>query len=485
MTPRRAVLVLEVAEPATWAAVRAAIDLDAHVLRWRDARTCEVGPGFRSVLPALAARGLAPLVVSERRLRADDPGAGLPAAELPVAARELLHRAQRHAVDGRFLPGHVTDPEREGDGLRALLGAGWIRVDPAEPAWLRLHPALPPPPPLAFDPTDALLPRPDDLGAPQPGPLQLLHDAASLAAAIRAVGPRRTLAGPLSKADEKRLATHLGVAGDVERSARWGRALRALEALRAVSVDPVTRELHLDLGLEEILQGEPADAVDALLRRLVEPDQRPLLELVRTTLAAAGGDAVDDVVFAELVREQQRTAAFWPWRRDGGAVYPEHPELPFDDDGFGRVEGRLLRDLLARLAKLGVVVTAPGAFAATEDGARWAGVAVAKPPPVWVTGDLEVVVPPDAVTPWERFQLERLGRCLGRDTVDRYRLERGLLLAWLETHDVEEALDWLQRRAPALPGGVRDTLRGWARAARRLVLREGGVSGEAEADEGG
>lgn len=468
----RVVTLLEVADPALWTAVRAAIDLDAHVVAWRSERTCEVRPSIRSVLPTLAARGLAPLVTSARRAVAPSARA-LPPAELPRASLALLHRAQRHAVHGRFLDRHAFDPEHEVAALRPLLGAGWVTPDPVDPHWYGLHAALPAPPPLPFDAADALLPAPDDLPAPGPGPHALLHDAASLAAAIAAVPVRRSVAGPLLKADEKKLAAHLGVGGAVETSERWGRAFRALEALAVVSTDPLTRELHLDLGLEVVLEGDAADAVQALLERLIEADVRPLLELVREALRQAGEDAVDDVILADLVREQHRTVLFWPWVRGGERVYPGDEEQAFDDEGFEAVEARMLGALLARLERLGVIVRAPGVFAATPDGRVWARVPRGAAPPVWVTSDLEVVVPPDAVSPWERFQLERLGRCLARDAVDRYRLERRPLEAWLQTHELEEALGWLRRRAPGLPRGVEDTLRAWARAASRVVLREG------------
>jgi hypothetical protein len=468
----RVVSVLEVAEASLWSAVRAAVDLDAHVVAWRSDLRCEVAPSFRAVLPALAARGLGPLVKSARR-PAPSASRGLPPAELPRASLALLHRAQRHAVHGRFLDRHALDPEQEVAGLRPLLGAGWVIPDPADPRWYALHPALPPPPPLVFDAADALLPPPDDLAPPRPGPHALLHDAASLAAAIAAVPVRRSVSGPLLKADEKRLAAHLGIEGPVETAERWGRAFRALDALQVVSTDPITREVHLDLQLEVVLEGDAADAVQALLERLVEADLRPLLELVRAALHQAGEQAVDDVIFSDLVREQQRTVLFWPWSRDGERVYPGDEGRAFDDEGFDEVEARMIGVLLARLERLGVITRAPGVFAATPDGRVWARAPRSAAPPVWVTSDLEVVVPPDAVSPWERFQLERLGRCLGRDAVDRYRLERRPLEAWLRTHDLDEALGWLRRRAPGLPRSVEDTLRGWARAASRVVLWEG------------
>ena len=90
-----------------------------------------------------------------------------------------------------------------------------------------------------------------------------------------------------------------------------------------------------------------------------------------------------------------------------------------------------------------------------------------------MASDLELVVPPDALTPWERFQIERLGRCLSRDVVDRYRLERAGLEAWLATHDLDEAIDLLRRRSPAVPASVEDALRAWAAGALRVVLVRG------------
>jgi uncharacterized protein YcaQ len=77
------------------------------------------------------------------------------------------------------------------------------------------------------------------------------------------------------------------------------------------------------------------------------------------------------------------------------------------------------------------------------------------------------------VTPWERFQLERLGPCIARDVVDRYRLERPALVQWLEHHDEEQAIALLQRRSPAVPSSVVTTIRTWATSARRFVLTRG------------
>ena len=92
-----------------------------------------------------------------------------------------------------------------------------------------------------------------------------------------------------------------------------------------------------------------------------------------------------------------------------------------------------------------------------------------------MSSDLEVLVPPNSVTPWERYQLERLGRCVARDVVDRYRLERSGLETWLATHALEQALDLLRRRSPGLPQSVVATLTEWARSATRVVLTHGVV----------
>jgi hypothetical protein len=145
----------------------------------------------------------------------------------------------------------------------------------------------------------------------------------------------------------------------------------------------------------------------------------------------------------------------------------------FDRDGFDEVEGPLLNKLLGRLERLGLVRRAPGVFAGTADGRRWANASSTPLPPVWVGSDLEVVVPPDGLTPWERFQIERLGRCLQRDVVDRYRLERAGLVRWLRHHDFGEALDLLRRRSPGVPAVAVQTLESWARSADRIVLVRG------------
>ena len=146
---------------------------------------------------------------------------------------------------------------------------------------------------------------------------------------------------------------------------------------------------------------------------------------------------------------------------------------PLDDEGFEAVEMPMIRVVLSRAERFGLIRRAPGVFAATADGQLWASCTSTPRPPVWISSDLEIVVPPLAISPWERFQIERLGRCIHRDVVDRYRLEREGLVAWLASHDLEEALALLRRRCPAVPSGVVDTLDAWARSSTRVVLTRG------------
>lgn len=490
MSALRAVSVLEVADPAVWDELAARVALDPHVGEALGPTRRVVRPSFeKEILPKLAEQGAPVLVRWARR----DPAAAEASAQqleavvaaLPAEARRVLHAAQHHAESGLVLGMHAWDPLTDAPSVRALHGAGLIEELPDEApiaptipylGRYRLHPDLPPPPPIAYDFVDALMDETDDLEAPRPGPVGLLHDLASLAAAIEHTGPRRTHAGTIAKTDAKKLGTRLGVSlQSVEDDERWGRALRGLEALRVVSMDPLARELHLDLGLETTLSGDTADAVDHLVHRLLEADLHGVVPAVREALRQAGDGAVDELVFLELLRDQHRDVIFPAWHRDGALWYPlvEDRSRPYDDDGFTKVERPMVGALLGKLSRLGLVRRAPGVFAATADGRVWAGVRAIAAPPVWVSSDLEVLVPPDAITPWERYQLERLSRCLGRDVVDRYRLERKGLETWLSTHDLDEALEVLRRRCPALPATVEDTLASWARSAMRVVLTRG------------
>ena len=490
-----AVSVLEVADPALWDELEAMVPLGPHLGETLGPTRRVVAPSFdREGLPALQAKGVHVLVRYARRspatVRAATEELAATVKRLSSSARDLLHAAQRHALDDVVLGAQVWDPEHDSAGVRELMGAELVMpLQQAEGvAWagrFHLHPDLPDPLPLEWDFAEAVLPEPDDLETDprSSNPLTLLHDLGSLAAALYHRPVRRTHSGTVAKADVKALGRRLGSTdlangAGIEADERWGRALRALELLGAVSMDPVSRELYIDLGLEETLAGSAAEAVDRLVRKLVDRDLQSLLPAVREALAQAGAQAIDDVLFIDLVREQHRDVVFRPWNRRGVALYPSLGEATlrrFDDSGFDEVEVPMVRALLARLGRLGLLQQAPGVFAGTEAGRLWAGALEQEAPPVWVSSDLEVVVPPHAITPWERLQLERLGRCLSRDVVDRYRLDRTGLTGWLATHEVDEALELLARRSPGVPATVVDTLRAWATSAERVVLTRGVV----------
>ena len=321
----------------------------------------------------------------------------------------------------------------------------------------------------------------DDLSKVNASPLALLHDMAALAAALQRLTLKRTVAGGIPRADGKRLGSQLGDPGlardgDLLQHERWARAMRALDALGAVATDPLTREIYLDLGLESAIAGSARDAMDRLVHRLVDRDLHGVVPAIRAALKAAGTGAVDEMIFLDLIREQHRDLLFPVWRRAEGPLYPSaagEDARPYDEDGWERIEVPLIRSVLKRLEHLGAIRRAPGLFAATEDGRIWAGAIDPPPSPMWARSDLELMVPPDAVTPWERFQIERLGRCLARDVVNRYKLEREALARWLATHELDEALDLLRRRCPGVPPVVEETLRQWARSATRIVLTVG------------
>jgi hypothetical protein len=90
-----------------------------------------------------------------------------------------------------------------------------------------------------------------------------------------------------------------------------------------------------------------------------------------------------------------------------------------------------------------------------------------------VSGDLELIVPPDALTPGERLQVERLGRCVARGVVDRYRLEKAGYQRWRAAHGPRELHALLERRAPGLPTGWQDTLDAWEHAVSAITLTHG------------
>jgi hypothetical protein len=485
----RAVSILEVERPAVWDELDAITPVTERLgERLSDTRAV-VDPAFeREVLPALAERG-APVLIRYARQPPVSPevqsALAAAVAELRREVRDLLHHAQRHAVDQVVVGSRAWDPEGDARLVDALHGAGLIAlVSSAEPprsGRYRLAEALPAPPELALDVDDALMDPTDDLDEPPHGPVALLQDVASLAAAMVHHPARRTLAGTLERhtgrALGKRLASPaIAASGRLEDDPRWARALRGLELLGALSMDPVSRALDLDPHLESMLAGDVPDAADRLVHRLVEPDLHPVLPVLRTALAAAGDHALDEVVLLELLAEQHRELLFRPWHREVGDVYPlaeDQPVVPFGEAGWEHIEARLIRGVLRTLHRLGLIRRAPGVIAATADGRLWAGAPRHAPPPLWISSDLEVIVPPEAVTPWERFQIERLGRCLARDVVDRYKLERRGVTTWLATHDLEDALALLARRCPAVPSTVVEALSSWAQSALRVVLTRG------------
>lgn len=482
----RAVSVLQVSDPVSWAELEATVPLAEHVEQALDACRRVVRPSFdRELLPLLQGRVLvryarrdAREIDAARHHLADE------VAALKPAWQRVLHGAQRHALDEVVVGRQAWDPVEDLAAVRALHGAGLLQAVAGDLPYegrYRLHPDLPPPPEVVYDLEDAVMDETDDLEPSRPGPVSLLHDLASLAAALEHLTVHLTTAGTVAVADGRRVgerlaSDELASGGRLEEHPRWGRAWRGLQALHMVGSDPLSREVHLDLGLERVLQGSTEDATDRLVHRLVERDLHTLVPAVRAALRQAGDGAVDELVFLELLAEQHRDVLFPAWSREGRAVYP-HLEgdraRAYDAAGFEAVEVPMIKAVLGKLARLGLVRRAPGVFAGTEDGRRWAGAHSGPQPPVWVSGDLEVIVPPEALTVWERFQVERLGACLQRDVVDRFRLERAALITWLSTHEVGEALDLLRRRCPAVPRSVEEALHAWAEAAERVVLVRG------------
>jgi len=459
--------------------VAALIPLDDLVVAWESDTVGLFDPSFDEHLDALHKAGFEPLERRAKRAAWDTSPEDLRSvvSKLPKHVLSVLHSAQRHAIGGVVLGAHAWDPDADAGAIRHLHGAELLlQVQPGGNPYeglYRIPPGLPAPPPIAYDWDEAVMDLTDDLSSPTNQPLALLHDLASLAAAIHVVRPRRTLSGTLRKTDEKTLTRHLGSPAG---SPRWAQALQALEALGVVSTDPIGRDLFLDLTLEQTLEGEPDAALDRFLHRLVERDLHTALPAVRSALQQAGDGAIDEMIFLDELRLQHRDVLFPPWHAQGIEVYPYPggvPERAYDEDGWERVEGRMIEALLRRLERLGLVRRAPGVFAPTEDGKVWASLPTLAPPPVWLTSDLELIVSPGAVTPWERFQLERLGRCVHRDVVDRYRVERPALRAWLATHELQEAIDLLKRRAAGVSQSVLETLYAWQSGFTRVVITRG------------
>lgn len=482
----RAVSTLAVSEPGRWSQLQAA-GLEAGWLGEALSPTTRVVADEAALLSHLGERALIRYARrSQEMIAAEQADRAQQVAALPAAAQRVLRSAQRHAVDGQVVGLHAWDPEADAQSVRILHGAGLLRIhSPQEEPYLGrylLDADLPPLEPHAYDMEEAVMEEEvDDLSEARPGLIGLMHDMAALAAAILQAPPRRTHSGALAKVDARKLGRRMGEAalaehGDLSRLPRWSQALRALEALQAVRVDPLSRTLEVDLGLETTLAGETPEALDRLVHRLVDRDQHVLVPAIRAALRQAGPGCVDTVVFCDLLREQHRDVLFPPWRRGGAAVYPHldgEAALSYTDDNFDLVEASMVHRLLKRLDKLGLVRRAEGVFAATADGRIWSGALTPPAARLWVGSDLELIVPPESVTAWERFQLERLSRCLTRDVVDRYILDRAGLAAWLAGHDLEEALALLRRRSPGVPAVVTETLQGWTRAAMQVVLTRG------------
>lgn len=488
MSSLRAVTVLEVASTALWDELAAQVDLEPHLgATLSPTRRTVLNEG--DVLTALADAGVMPLARFARRdaeeIAAHRNDLSQAIAALRSDVRAVLHSAQRHALEDIVMDLHAWDPARDAQAVSDLHALGMLTRLPDHPNFpggrYRLDPDLPLPAAPRYHFEEAVMEETDDLEPPGLSITALLHDIASLAAAIQRTTPRLTAKSTVTRADARKLGDQLGdstltQSGDLESHDRWGRALNALRALHAVSTDPIKRVLFIDHGLEHSLKGSTEEATDRIVHRLMDWDLHVALPPLRAALRQAGTGAVDEVVFMDLLREQHRDILFPRWDSPHGPIYPvRHGELAraFDDEGWERIEERTLRAALKRAEALGLIRRAPGVFAGTSDGRRWAGAGTHPTPPVWVTSDLELMVPPDAVTPWERFQLERLGTCLSRDVVDRYRLQREALRLWLTTHDVEEALELLARRAPGLPHTVVDTLTSWARSACRVSLVRG------------
>ena len=483
---RRVVTVCAVQDPAIWEEIAALCDLELHtdavlspteraVHRSFETDVVPTIPG--GVLTRYARRSVQEIAQSRDALRQT-------LDKMRSDVRRTLESAQRHALDDGIVFGvHAWDPEHDAPAVRALVGAELLMPMPdgdtlAYAGRYRLNPDLPSPPPVPYDFSEAVMERTDDLSSPLPGPIQLLQDIATLASCLTIVPAKRTLAGTITVASEKQLCSRLAYvpsAGGIEKDHRWGRAFRALSALGVIHTDAVSRRVEIDVGLEATLSGTTVDATDRFVHRLLDRDMHVLLPAIRSSIAQAGDGAIDEMIFSEVLRDQHRDVLFPTWTRNGRDWYPvlgDHP-TPKDDAGWEMLEETLISKALDRCRRIGLIQRAPGVFCGTEDGRRWAGAPPQPAPPIWVSSDLEILVPPDAITPWERYQFERFAACLQRDTVDRYALRKIDLVRWLSTHDVGEAIEILNRRAPSLPLTVVEALQLWAESASRIVLTRG------------
>lgn len=400
-------------------------------------------------------------------------------ARLSPRALRLLHRVQRRARDGVALGGRCWDPHGEARAISALLEAELIELSGDD--WLglvRLAPGLPPPPPVPYDFEEALMPPPDDLEAPTLDLLAVEGDLAALAAAFAAHPPRRTLAGTLDVATLKRVGSVLADPGLAERGRmdaadpRWARALRLLELLDLVEQGEIDRLLRPAPSLREALDRPVAARMHALLCHAVDPDLHPLLAPLRAALRQADDQAVDEVIFLDLLAEQHRDVLNAPWGQVGVRLYPQlpgEPPLPYTRETFDLVEAPSFAEVQERATLLGLLRAAPGVFAATAAGRAWAELPPAAPTPrLILSPDREILAPPGALEPWDRYLFEQLAPAAQRDVVDRHRLSKPALSRWLRRWTLEDALELLRAHAAhGVPPNVEQTLASWARAAAR------------------
>lgn len=374
------------------------------------------------------------------------------------AARALLWRCQRRARQGKVSALRTWDPHLETPAVQELVAAGLLLPPEEEedPGSFRLAPALPPPPPVPYALDEALMPPPEDLGPPGPSLSGLLEDIAVLAAAWTLTPPRLTVDGTLDVATCKRIGRRLldeGLAarGRVgESQPRWSRALRVMTALGAVRFADITRLAEPTPALRALLDQPLTERLDQVARRLVDVDEHPLLPAVRAALAQADTLAVDEVILRDLLAEQHRDILYSPWGAPGRHTYPRVPGEAlrlYDRDAFDELEGAALDRTLTALEAAGLLRRAPGVFAATPDGRRWAGLPEPARPALWVGGDLELVVPSGALEPWERYLIELASHPVSRDVVDRLRVSRRDLERARGHIPPEELLALLERRS--------------------------------------
>jgi len=407
--------------------------------------------------------------------------------DLPPKLLTVLTRALRLAEEGVFLGTRAWDPHSEARAVDTLVSVGLITPldDESLPRWgrYRLAPGLPEPEPVAYALQDAVMAPPEDLTRRGPSLLALEQDLAVFLAGVAAAGVRRTVDGHLDVAGARRLGRRLADPGLsrggrlTNASPRWQMAARVVEALGLWECDPLSRALLPAQRVQRLLSQGPAARFDGLARRVVEQDARPLIPAVRAALRAAGEQAIDEVVLRALLTEQHRDVLFAPWGQVGARFYPCPPEATptlYDEDGFDEVEGPLLSRAIDALARLGLVTRAPGVFAATAEGRVWAGLDPTGPTPrLLLSADLELVVPPGALPPWERLVVELATSPVSRDVVDRLRLGRVELERALGYVPLSTLLTVLESRVGhSLPPSVVEALQLWARPWERIVWEE-------------